>query len=121
MVILSRMKQLDEGSDDNANQTILSEHMFAHPAIVFNPANEHLSKIKGTYEKQGSSVSKALKEHKPGWRVRDQVITFQEQIKDKSLKGEVIKTHHDLPTVGHLGHYKTLELVSWNYFWPGMS
>ena len=122
--ILSRMNQLDEGKNDNAHETILSDKMFAHPAIVINPDEEHLSKIKESYAKQDPSVDKVLKEHKPGWRERDQVVTFQEQIyipKNKSLKGEIIKAHHDLPTAGHPGHYKTLELVLRNYFWPNMS
>ena len=122
--ILSRMNQLDEGRDDNANETILSETMFARPTVVFNPVEEQLAKIKENYMKQDPSVKRALEEHKPGWRESDQVITFQGQIyvlKDEFLRGSIIKAHHDLPTAGHPGHYKTLELVSRNYFWPGMS
>ena len=29
--------------------------------------------------------------------------------------------HHDLPSAGHPGRWKTYELVSRNYWWPGMS
>ena len=80
--------------------------------------------IRENYAKQDPSVKKALEEHRPGWREDNQIITFQGRIcvpKDESLRGNIIKTHHDLPAAGHPGHYKTLELVSRNYFWPGKS
>ena len=50
--ILSRINQLDEGKDDNANETILSEKMFAQPAIVFSPTEEQLSTIRENYTRQ---------------------------------------------------------------------
>ena len=37
------------------------------------------------------------------------------------LRGDIIRLHHDTAIAGHPGHYKTLELVSRNYYWPGMS
>ena len=113
--ILLRMNQMDEGKDNNVHEIILLEQMIVCPTIGFNPAKEHLVGIKEAYEKQAPSVSKALKECKPSWRERDRIITFQEQIyipKNKSLRGEIFKAHHDLPTTGHSGHYKTLVLVS---------
>ena len=69
-------------------------------------------------------MTKALRGHLPGWRESDQIITFQDRIyipKDDALRGEVIRAHHDHPSAGHPGHYKTLELVSRNYYWPSMS
>ena len=122
--ILSRIDQLDKGKDDNSNETILSEKMFARPAVIFNPSEDQLTKIKENYTKQDPSVKKALEEHKPGWREYDCIVTFQEKIyvpKDESLRGNIVKTHHDSPTAGHPGNYKTLELVARSYFWPGMS
>ena len=32
----------------------------------------------------------------------------------------VLQARHDLPTVGHFGFNKTLELVSWDFWWPQM-
>jgi hypothetical protein len=32
-----------------------------------------------------------------------------------------IEQHHDTCIAGHAGHFKTLELVSRNYWWPQMS
>ena len=37
------------------------------------------------------------------------------------LQQQIIKMHHDLPSAGHLGRWKTYELVSRNYWWPGMT
>ena len=28
--------------------------------------------------------------------------------------------HHDLPTAGHPGHWKTYKLISHNYWWPSL-
>ena len=66
--ILSRINQLDEGKDDNANETILSKTMFARPTVVFNPAEGQLTLIKENYTKQDPSVKEALEERRPGWR-----------------------------------------------------
>jgi len=37
------------------------------------------------------------------------------------LKGEVIRLHHDTPVGGHRGRWKTTELVTRNYWWPGVT
>ena len=82
---------------------------------MFDPTEGQLTMIRENYTKQDPSVKKALVEHRPGWREENRIITFQEQIyvpKDESLRGIIVKTHHDLPAAGHPGHYKTLELVS---------
>jgi hypothetical protein len=39
---------------------------------------------------------------------------------DDRLKVEVLKLCHNAKTAGHLGIEKTLELVSRNYYWPGV-
>ena len=41
--------------------------------------------------------------------------------KDHKLRIEIIKLHHDTPTAGHPGQWKTLELVTRNYWWPGIT
>ena len=42
-------------------------------------------------------------------------------LKDKELRAEVIQLHHDVPAVGHRGRWKTVELVTRNYWWPGVT
>ena len=39
----------------------------------------------------------------------------------KDLCQWIMSQHHDTRVVGHAGRWKTLELVSWNYWWPQMS
>jgi len=37
------------------------------------------------------------------------------------LQQQIVKIYHDLPSAGHPGWWKTYELVSRNYWWPGMT
>jgi Integrase zinc binding domain len=41
--------------------------------------------------------------------------------KDPQLHHNIVHTHHDSVMTGHPGQWKTLELVSHNYWWPGIS
>ena len=36
--------------------------------------------------------------------------------KDVELRAEIIQLHHDVPVVGHEGYWKTVELVTRNYW-----
>ena len=38
--------------------------------------------------------------------------------KDEELRAEVIQLHHDVPVAGHGRRWKTVELVTRNYWWP---
>jgi len=39
---------------------------------------------------------------------------------DTEIKLRILEEHYDRRTAGHLGQDKTLELIAWNYTWPGM-
>ena len=39
---------------------------------------------------------------------------------DSTLQFDIVSTHHDSPVTGHPGRWRTMELVSCNYWWPGM-
>jgi hypothetical protein len=41
--------------------------------------------------------------------------------KDRDLRCRIVEQHHDMRIAGHAGRFKTLELVSRNYWWPQMS
>ena len=41
--------------------------------------------------------------------------------KDEELRVEIIRLHHDVPVAGHGGRWKTVELVTRNYWWPGVT
>ena len=38
----------------------------------------------------------------------------------ESLKEEILKFYHDVPTAGHLGIDKTLEKIKQHFYWPSM-
>jgi len=37
--------------------------------------------------------------------------------KDEELRAEIIQWHHDVPAIGHGRQWKTMELVTRNYWW----
>ena len=41
-------------------------------------------------------------------------------LKEEKLRAEIIWLHHDVPAVGHGGRWKMVELVTRNYWWPGV-
>ena len=49
------------------------------------------------------------------------MVTWQERIyvlKNRHLREDIIRDHHDSVAAGHPGWYKTQELVTQNYWWP---
>jgi len=42
-------------------------------------------------------------------------------LKNKELKVEIIQLHHDIPTAKHRRRWKITELVTRNYWWPGIT
>jgi len=41
--------------------------------------------------------------------------------RDEKLRVEIIRLHHDTPIGGHEGQWKTVELVTRNFWWPGIT
>ena len=41
--------------------------------------------------------------------------------KDDKLRAEIIRLHHDTPVEGHGGQWKMVELVTQNFWWPGIT
>jgi hypothetical protein len=57
------------------------------------------------------------------WSESNGLLMFQGKIyvpKDRDLRRCIVKQHHDTHIAGHAGCFKTLELVSRNYWWPQM-
>jgi hypothetical protein len=40
---------------------------------------------------------------------------------DRDLRRRIVEQHHDICITGHTGCFKTLKMVSQNYWWPQMS
>jgi hypothetical protein len=58
------------------------------------------------------------------WSESDGLLMFRSKIyvpNDRDLRRCIVEQHHDTRIAGHAGCFKTLELVSRNYWWPQMS
>ena len=57
------------------------------------------------------------------WNTEDGLILFKGKVyvpRDKDLRRRIVELHHDSLAAGHPGRWKTYEMVSRNYWWPGM-
>ena len=41
--------------------------------------------------------------------------------RDEELRAGIIQLYHDIPAAGHGGQWKTVELITRNYWWPGVT
>jgi len=57
------------------------------------------------------------------WEIEDGVVLKEGRIYvlEGELRGEIVQLHHDTPVGGHGGRWKTTELVTRNYWWPGVT
>jgi len=58
------------------------------------------------------------------WRKEDGIMYKEGKMyvpKDNILRVEIIRLHHDTPVGGHGGQWKTVELVTQNFWWPGVT
>jgi hypothetical protein len=57
------------------------------------------------------------------WSESDRLLMFHGKIyvlNDRELRRQIVEQHHDTCIARHAGRFKTLELVSHNYWWPQM-
>jgi len=65
---------------------------------------------------------KELREEK--WKIEGDLVLKEGKIyvpKDVELRAEIVQLHHDVPAAGHGRRWKTVELVTRNYWWPGVT
>ena len=65
-----------------------------------------------------------LREGLDEWNTEHGLLLFRGKVyvpNDPELRKELVAMHHDTPAAGHPGRYKTLELLSRNYWWPSMT
>ena len=58
------------------------------------------------------------------WQIEGDLVFKEGKVyvpKDEELRAEVIRLHHDVPAAGHGGQWKTVELVTRNYWWLGVT
>jgi len=65
---------------------------------------------------------KELRENE--WKIEGELVSKEGKVympKDEELRAEVIQLHHDILIAGYEGRWKTVELVTRNYWWPGVT
>ena len=102
-----------------------------YEVVVEGPEVELVEKIKKARSKDENVVRVVEEMKKAGikelrgneWRVEGDLVLKEEKVyilKDEELRVEIIRLHHDVPAVGHGGRWKMVELVTRNYWWPGV-
>jgi hypothetical protein len=137
---LSRWADHRSGQGDNDNLTLLAPelfriHMLAGVRLKGDECNilqEVQCSLKDDVQEE--SVVKAARElwkdkgrgtiKSEEWSESDGLLMFCGKIyvpKDRELRCCIVEQHHDMHITRHAGCFKTLELVSRNYWWPQMS
>ena len=133
---LSRRVDWAKGVErNNENQVMLKEEWLeirAMEQLVEGPEEEIVKKIKEARDKD-KEVIKAVEEMKKAgvkmlrneeWQIEEGLVLKKGRVyvlKDKKLRVEIIWLHHNTPIAGHGGQWKIVELVTRNYWWPGVT
>jgi hypothetical protein len=137
---LSRWANHGSEQGDNNNLTLLAPELFRIHALagarLEGDERNILREVRLSLRNdvQEESVVKAAMELRKDkgrgtiksaeWSESDGLLMFHRKIyvpKDRDLRRRIIKQHQHMCIAGHAGCFKTLELVSRNYWWPQMS
>ena len=114
---------------DNENQTLIKNNWIhnMYEVVVEGPEVDLLEKIKKAKSKD-EDVIKIVEEMKKvevrklqenEWKIKEDLVLKKRKVympKDEELRAEVIQLHHDIPVARHEGRWKTVELVTRNYW-----
>ena len=91
-----------------------------YEVVVEGPEVDLVEKIKKVRSKDEDVVGvKELRGNE--WKIEGDLVLKEGKVyvpKDEELRVEVIQLHHDVPAAGYGGRWKTVELVTRNYWWP---
>jgi len=132
---LSRRADWKIGVDkDNDNQIFIKNNWICsmYKVVVEGSEVDLLEKIKKARSKDEDVVRVVEEMKKAGvkelrgdeWKVKEDLVLKEGKVyvpKDEELRAEVIQLHHDVLAAGHGGRWKTVELVTRNYWWPGVT
>jgi hypothetical protein len=133
---LSRRPDHKEGMPPvDEKRVLLDTKFFMVRAIRPTPVpTDFRQRIKNTqtYDNQVSHAletilktgPRALTKGLEDWNLEQDLILHRGHIyvpKDTNLRRDIVQAYHNSPATGHPGRWKTYELVSREYWWPGMS
>jgi len=134
---LSRRPNWEAGVErDNEDETLVKkewlENRRTEKVEVIVEGVDLLEKIRQSRVRD-DEVVKAVEEMKRAgvkvlrdkeWRDINGIIYKEEKVyvpKDNKLRAEIIRLHHNTPVEGHGGQWKMVELVTRNFWWPGIT
>jgi len=119
---------------DNENQVFIKDNWIRsmYEVVVEGPEVDILEKIKKARSKNEDIVRVVEEMKKIGvrelrgdeWKLEEDLVLKEGKVyvpKDEELRAEIIWLHHDVPAAGHRGRWKTVELVTRNYWWLGVT
>jgi len=127
---LSRRPDWQEGVEkDNEDRTLIKLEWVRGAETIVEEGNLR-ERIK-TAQKEDKKVVQAVEELKKAgvktlrdeeWEIEDRVVLKEKiiYIPEGKFRGEIIRLYHDTPVGGHGGRWKMTELVTRNYWWPGV-
>ncbi|KAJ3577041.1 hypothetical protein NP233_g61 [Leucocoprinus birnbaumii] len=138
---LSRRSDHEEGVNfDNEDQILLKPEFFAVHAVEAvheSPINDEqiLREVKQAllsdevtkdYKSLLQSGPREFGKSLQDWNYENGLLLYRGKVyipksTNDHLRQRIVQIHHDLPSAGHPGRWKTYELVSRNYWWPSMS
>jgi len=132
---LSRRADWKIGIDkDNDNQVFIKDNWIRkmYEVVVEGPEIDILEKIKKARSKDEDVVRVVEEIKKVGvkelrgkeWKIEGELVLKEEKVyvpKDEELRVEIIRLHHNVPAAEHGGRWKTVELVTRNYWWLGVT
>jgi hypothetical protein len=89
---------------------------------MIREAKEWDEQVVKAAEKLGKSKTKRLETDE--WMEKQGFMLFRGRIyvpKDTELRCKIVKLYHESCITGHPGQWKTMELITRNYWWPGIT
>ena len=136
---LSRRVDHEPTVRDNEGQILLKPEVFKikamkrghkstlndHPILKrIRTSNLLDDSVRVALESIQNKAPRKLRKGLEDWNTEEGLILYKGKIyvpNDTDIRREIVRLHHDLPHAGHTGTFKTIELVSRNYWWPGMT
>ena len=128
---LSRRSDWKVGVErDNEDQVFIKDNWIysIQEVVIEGPEVEILEKIKKARDKD-EEVVRIVEEMKKAaiqgeeWKMEGELVLKEGKVyvpKDEELRAEIIQLHHDVSMAEHGEKWKTVELVTRNYWWPGV-
>ena len=130
-----RVDWAEEVEKDNENQVMVKEEWLevrAMEQLIEGLDEGIIKKIKEARDKD-EEVIKVVEEMKKAevktlrdeeWQIEEGLVLKEGRVyvpKEEKLRTEIIQLHHDILIAGHGRQWKTVELVTRNYWWPGVT